>query len=452
MTTTTITCAGINDRAPHDLEANADNFAGWALDPNRKTVRCRDCDREYRRTRKGNAAGRKISRAAADVMPTFDGDLVPEGEVTRSHKYIADPKLLRLFKVVVSNTIDRGAAPANLMFLGPSGSGKTDGAAFLAASVGLPFTKVDAASMTDPEAWFGTREVIVQDGVSVTHYEPSDLVRALQAPGVIFIDEFNRVDDEHRNVWLPLTDGTGRVTNPLTGEVVERHPHCFIIMAGNRGLQFTGTSAVDPAFMTRALVVEFSYLTEDQEQQVLIDATGCDADTAFVFARFGSESRGKAMADPDFDPISTRQLMKAAELVAGGLDRDLAAEFTVLNAASAEGDTASVRTELQAIWNGVRVARPPKREAAESGSQADPDTGTSMWTCPTHGVARTVPAGVSKAGNPYPAFRACTVRGCDLTEDRAKRAAAPANTVCPQCAAPQPAGRVTLCHRCGAAL
>ena len=446
----TIHCAGFGAIAEHDLENTEANFAGWARDPNRKTVRCRECDKAYRQARKGAAPTREARKASRTAVRFEASDeMVPDGLAARSHQYIADPELVALWQSVTRGTLDEGDRPANILFLGPSGVGKTDGAAFLAAMVGLPFLKVDAASMTDPEAWFGTREVVVEDGASATRYVPSALVEALQRPGVVFIDEMNRVDDEHRNVWLPLLDGTGRVTNPLTGTVIERHPHCFIIMAGNRGLQFTGVSAIDPAFMTRSLVVELDYLAEDDETRVAIEATGVDPSTARCFAKFAGETRERAKVEPDFIPVSTREVIEASRRVARGLSRDLAAKFVILNAASSEGASASVRQELELIWNGVRAYEDPTGETGQAPAAPDGPE----WVCPVHGTARIVPAGTSKAGRPYPAFRACPEYGCDHTEDRDKRVVAKGKpNACPSCGAPVPAGRNVLCPTCGAAI
>lgn len=439
-------CKGYG-REAHWEPNTEDNFAKTA-------TYCRDCDKTYRadyRARK--QAGSVPSRSASLETPRFDaaeddGERVSDDDAARSHEYIPDPELVQLWNSVVSGAKEGGEPAATIIFLGPSGSGKTDGAAYLAAKAGLPFTKVDAASMTDPEAWFGTREVDVEDGASVTRYVPSDFVKAIQQQGVVFIDEFNRADDEHRNVWLPLTDGTGRVTNPLTGEIVHRHPHCFIVMAGNRGLQFTGTSAVDPAFMTRAYVVEFNYLAADDEERVVLEATGVDPATAKVFVRFANESRAKAMADPDFAPISTREVIAASRRVASGLSRDLAAKFTIINGASPEGGSASVRSELEKIWAGVRVTADEAPAQKRSGDQG--------WVCPIHGKYRVVPAGVSqRTGKPFNAFKACPERGCEHTEDRdAAKASQPAGapSTCSSCGAVQPAGRQTICMACGAAL
>ncbi len=435
-----IRCDGFAPQSPHDLEATEDNFAKWARDAKPGAARrCRSCDKARRAA---NTSGRTIN------IPKFSAavsaDRVNDDDAARSHEYIADPELIQLWQSLVTGTIEHGDPAANLLFLGPSGSGKTDGAAYLAALAGLPFTKVDAASHPDPEAWFGTREVVSENGTSVTKYQPSRMVHAIQNPGVLFVDEFNRVDDEHRNVWLPLTDGTGRVTNPLNGDVLQRHPHCFVIMAGNRGMQFTGTNAIDPAWMTRALTVEFEYIKEADEKRIVVEATGATPSDAAVFVRFANETRQKAQHDPDFTPISTREVIAAARRTARGLSRDLAAKFAIINAASPEGGAASQRQELQNIWNGVRTLA----EEVLTPETAAPV----LWVCPTHGVARTIPAGTSsKTGKPYNAFRACTVFGCDTTEDR-NSVGATARMTCTSCGTLAPTGRNTLCNICGSVL
>lgn len=370
---------------------------------------------------------------------------VSDEDAARSHEYVPMPDLAALWHAVVAGA-QAGDPAANLMFLGPSGSGKTDGARYLAALVGLPFTKVDAASMTDPESWFGTRELVVQDGVAITDYRPSAFVEAIQQPGVTLIDEVSRVRDEHRNVLLPVLDATRAVMNPLTGEVIRRHPMNFIIMAGNVGVNFTGTNAIDPAFMTRALTVEFDYIDVATEEKIVVEASECDAESAHIFVRFATETRAKAKNDPEFAPISTREAIEMGRLVKRGLSRDLAVKFVVLNAASGEGGSASIRTELQSIWNGVRAIRLNPAAQAQA---------TSTWTCPDHGQVKRIPAGISKqSGKPYAAFNACPVAGCGKTEDRNPNGSTTANgvTICGTCNSPVPAGRTTICPSCGAAL
>lgn len=348
----------------HDLPNDETNFS-----PGKS--QCRDCYRQYAadwRERRGQGTGGSGRRQVRKTVilpdfraPALEGAASAEEFVSdedmaasRSHEYRPIPGLIETWGAV-TNAAAAGAQPFNLIFLGPSGCGKTEGAAFLAALVGLPFTKVDAASMTDPESWFGTREVIAEDGVSVTSYYPSNFVTAIESPGVLLIDEINRAKDGDRNVLLPLFDGTHQVTNPLTGEVVKKHPRCFVIMSGNRGLQFTGTYAVDPALMTRSLTVNFDYAAPVEETKIALQASGCDDVTADLFVRFADESRKKAKLDADFSPISTREVILASRMVACGLTADAAARFVVINAASPEGGAASVAASLENIWAAVRT-------------------------------------------------------------------------------------------------
>ena len=362
-TPATRTCRGYSRGgiAPHDEPDDAAHFG-----PGR--TQCRSCYAAYLVDWKAGRSGRRptarraAEKAAADFggldlggsASAEDAEYVTDDDLqsSRSHAYRPDPALVSLWHAIASDAA-RGSHPANLFFVGPSGCGKTDGAQYLAGLVGLPFTKVDAASMTDPESWFGTREVVVQDGVSVTSYRPSTFVDAIQRPGVLLIDEATRIRDEHRNVLLPLLDGTHRVTNPLTGDVVVKDPRCFVILSGNRGLQFTGTYAVDPAMWTRALVVPFDYAAEADEVAIATEASGCDEPTAALLVRFAGETRGRAKADPDMMPMSTREIIAAARLAASGLDVGLAVGYTTINGASDEGGASSVRAQLELLWGGI---------------------------------------------------------------------------------------------------
>ncbi len=412
---------------------------------------CKEHEDEYRAARRGKPAGApRAPRAVVNLAEV----VIPEG---RTHAYIVQPELRALMDAAMVGAQKRPAG--NFLWVGPSGVGKTDGAEAIAQEWGVDFTKVDAASMTDPEAWFGTREIVVQDGVAVTDYKPSAFVEAIQKPGITFIDEINRCRDEGRNILIPIIDHTRAVMNPLTGEIIHRHPQNFIVMAGNIGLAFTGTSAIDPAFWNRATVFEFKYLEEAEERHVVESASGCDPETAYVLVRFANDSRKKAESDDEFTAVSTRELIAAGQRVADGLQRDLAVKFDILNHVSAEGGSASVRKELETLWAGVRTAKipePPKpvtaKDAAAQFNATVQDlkaASTSGWQCPMHHTAKIVPAGVSaKTTRPYAAFKACSVTGCPNTESNT----GPKRQQCSSCGAPQPLGRATICFSCGAAL
>lgn len=412
---------------------------------------CKGHEDEYRAKRRGAPAGApRVTRQVVDLSSVE----IPQG---RSHSYVVPTELRELWGSEMKSMLHRPGG--NFLFVGPPGSGKTDGAEELARQAGLDFTKVDAASMgNDPEAWFGVREIIAEGGLAVTHYEPSIFIKSIQKPGVTFIDEVNRCRDEGRNIIIPVIDHTRAVINPLTGEIIERNPQNVIIMAGNVGLAFTGTSAIDPAFWTRADVVEFDYIEPDAERQIVEQAAGCDPETAYVLVQFAVDSRARAANDEEFPAISTRELINTAKRVADGLQRDLAVKFGILNHASKEGGNASLRNELQSIWNGKRAMKLPG--AAPAKPAADPVS----WVCPDHGTVKVVPAGVSsKTSKPYTAFKACGSYGCPKTESNSAGGTAKPPTAatvspktggltCGDCGQLNPAGRTTICISCGSSL
>jgi MoxR-like ATPase len=242
---------------------------------------------------------------------------------------------------------------ANLMFVGPQGSGKTEGAHVLSAGSNMEVYKWDCASVTDPTGWFGTREIVVEDGVAVTYYSPSTFITNIERECTIILDEINRIRDEVRQVLLPLLDGSRAVTNPLNGKVVKRHDRNVIVMTGNVGLQFTGTSAIDPAFTSRAAIFKFNYPELNNEVNILRDRTGIGMREAMMLCNAANEVREKARVDLDWPTVSTRELIEVATYMQNGLDMSVALDVCLINAASDEGGSASIASQMRIIIAGA---------------------------------------------------------------------------------------------------
>jgi len=308
---------------------------------------CRSCQQERRVHRKFNRpasrSGAVLLNPVAEALPTVD----PRDD------FVIMPEVRATF-AAAARRVQRGRPAPTFFFAGPSGSGKTETARQLAHLAGLDCTVIDAPSMTDPEAWFGTREVVVEDGAPKTVVVDSAFVSAIGRPGVVVIDEANRVNDFIRGVILALTDERRAVTNPLTGQPLVRHPECYLMMTANVGLSFTGTFAVDPAFMTRALTTNFEYLKADDEERIARGRTGAPEDDVALIVRLATDSRAAALADEDFPPVSTREVLEACELVADGLDVNTAVHQAIINRASNEGGAQSVRARYEMFWTGIR--------------------------------------------------------------------------------------------------
>ena len=337
-------------------------------------TRCRTCTAAYFADWKArkNAAAQPSRPGHPDFSQANPApDLKPERKVVDlpaetpmqdlghrdlGHTYRPDPALVSLWDAIVAAN-DAGDHLVLAMH-GPQGSGKTDGAQYLAERAGRPLVKVDAKSVVDAEAWFGTRGAVE----GTTFYHPSEFVKALQRRSVIFIDEYTRTSNEVRDVLNPFMDGTRSVLNPITGERISMHPECIVILGGNVGFKFTGVFDVDIATTSRLCVFNIGYLEPDVEAEVIVEHAKIDKVVAGRLVSLAGETR----KNPQMTSVSTRELLQTAVLIARGLDEDAAVTAKIIAPASDQGDEASPRAKLATLWGGYK-----NQGAAEDATQAE---------------------------------------------------------------------------------
>lgn len=272
----------------------------------------------------------------------------------------------------------RGAHKVVAM-IGPSGAGKTHAVHSLAHSEGLPVIKFDASGVVEPGDWFGT--VVLDNGR--TRFVPSDLLRALEQPGarVLLLDEMNRANLRALNALLPVLDGSGTVTIPQTGRQARIVGDVMVAITANMGSQYLGVEPLDEAIRTRIGVwLEVDHLSYEDEWPLLMRrVSGLSEYDAQNLARFGQVVREASANNAGHAPVSTRQLLAAADLIVDGLPARDAVERCVLDGYSPEGgtrsDRAKVRTHLSGIeWKAKRTAGDEKASGAPDGY------GPSTWT------------------------------------------------------------------------
>lgn len=356
MNSTLKTCPGYGTVAAHEADDSA--FS-------KGKTRCRACTSLYFKdwaAKKRNAPASPATTSSpvapeAPVEPVVVRSVeatverkVEQIERNIGHTYRLDPKLERLWGAVVRSN-DRGDHLV-LALHGPHGSGKTDGVETLAKMADRPLVKVDAKSMIDAEAWFGTRGAVEGS----TFYHPSEFVKALQMRSVLYIDEYTRVTNEVRDVLNPFMDGTRSVLNPITGDRIKMHPECIVVLGGNVGFKYTGVFDVDPATTSRLTVFNMDYAEPEVEKSILREHAGISDVAAQRLVALAVETR----INPQMDPVSTRQLLQTAILIRDGLDESEAVEAKIINAASDQGDGNSARARLATLWGGIANLDAPK--------------------------------------------------------------------------------------------
>lgn len=223
------------------------------------------------------------------------------------------------------------ALAGGLLITGPSGSGKTESVAHAVERVNakhglaLRLFRMDCATVTDPQKWFGRREVDEKG----TRYEKSDFVLAVERGDVVQLDEVNRLHPTLHNGIMSLFDGSNAVHLSDLNVTVTRHPETVFVATANQGAQYGATHRMDAAMRERfPYTIERPFPPEDAEADVLVSRTGVDRDGAANLVRVGAKSRAMHAAGDLRMPVSTRTLVYAAYLVAAGMTEREALGFT----------------------------------------------------------------------------------------------------------------------------
>lgn len=227
----------------------------------------------------------------------------------------------------------------NVLIRGPKGCGKTTLARVYAARWQRPFFEVHCGAFVDAEQWFGKDRL--NDGE--TWYRKARFIHAVETPGcVVLLDEINRAHPEVLNAILGLLDWRRSLwSDDLTYEV-RVAPGVVFFATLNEGEEFYGANPLDAAVRDRfPRTVRLDYPPRKEEARIL-HAHGLPVKLAEKLTDFAHTLR----RSPRPTPISTRQLLVAAEEMCEGASLREAVETAVI---FANDDAALEKAALQAL-------------------------------------------------------------------------------------------------------
>lgn len=230
----------------------------------------------------------------------------------------------------------------NVMLTGDPGTGKTELCYRLALAHNLPFHRVNVAAIRTPRDWFGHWEFV--DGHTI--FVKSEFVDAIQHPGIIALDEFNRVTPDIHNSIYTILDHNREVFVEETKETINVHPQCIFIATENRGRSHTGIFMEDAAVEDRFEIVRLELPPVEIMADLLTTCHGADKDQALLLARithklstlYHEESLSKA--------TGFRPAIAAAALLRRGQPLKTALKYAFVHRYSPDGGVDSEQTTV----------------------------------------------------------------------------------------------------------
>jgi MoxR-like ATPase len=241
-----------------------------------------------------------------------------------------------------------------VMLTGPTGCGKTRLVEHVGRRLGRPVVTIschDDLTSSDLVGRFlvSGGDVVWQDG---------PLTRAVREGALCYLDEVVEARHDSLAVLHSLTDHRRTLFLDRVGEAVTA-PDGFMLVCSYNPAYRSSLKDLKPSFRQRFVTIALDYLPPDHEIEVLVAETGVERSAAARLVRCASSIRN---ADAAFhlELPSTRTLVTAAHLVAGGVDETDAAEVCILGPLSTDGAvTDALREIATATLQSRPVALPP---------------------------------------------------------------------------------------------
>ncbi|MEE2777167.1 MAG: CbbQ/NirQ/NorQ/GpvN family protein [Acidobacteriota bacterium] len=153
------------------------------------------------------------------------------------------------------------------------------------------------------------------------------LTRAVRTGSICYLDEIVEARKDTTVLIHSLTDHRRILPVEKTATILEANEDFLLVISYNPGYQSV-LKDLKPSTRQRFVSLEFDYPPLELETEIIVHEGGVDTETAHELATLGSKVRN--LREHGFeDGVSTRLLVYAAQLVAGGIDVKRACEVAV---------------------------------------------------------------------------------------------------------------------------
>lgn len=219
-----------------------------------------------------------------------------------------------------------------LMLKGPTGCGKTRFVEHMAARLGRPLYTV--ACHDDLSAADLIGRYLLRGGA--TEWIDGPLTRAVREGAICYLDEVIEARKDVTVVLHPLTDNRRTLMIDRTGEELVAPPTFMLVASYNPGYQNI-LKRLKPSTRQRFLSITFGFPDAVTETAMVARESGLDATRVAPLIRLAGHIRALSGMDLE-EGVSTRLLIYAATLIAGGMPIELALQAAVVEPLTDEPD------------------------------------------------------------------------------------------------------------------
>jgi nitric oxide reductase NorQ protein len=211
-----------------------------------------------------------------------------------------------------------------LMLKGPTGSGKSRFVEVMAQELERPLITVSCHDDTSATDLLG--RYLIKGGDTV--WEDGPLTRAVREGAILYLDEIAEAREDVVVVLHPLTDHRRQVFIDRRNEVLRAPPEFMLVISFNPGYQ-RGLKQLKPSTRQRFVGLTFTYPQEAVEAEIVQAESKVDAGTARKLVSLANKVRGLQELGLA-ETVSTRLLVDAGKLIAGGMEPRLACEVAIV--------------------------------------------------------------------------------------------------------------------------
>nr|WP_173861904.1 CbbQ/NirQ/NorQ/GpvN family protein [Notoacmeibacter marinus] len=227
-----------------------------------------------------------------------------------------------------------------LLLKGPTGCGKTRFVEHMAARLGRRLYTV--ACHDDLSAADLIGRYLLRGGQ--TEWVDGPLTRAVREGAICYLDEIVEARKDVTVVLHPLTDNRRTLMIDRTGEELHAPPGFMLVASYNPGYQNV-LKRMKPSTRQRFLSCTFGFPAPEDEIAIVAQESGLEPGRVAPLVRLGGHIRNLSGMDLE-EGVSTRLLIYAATLIAGGMGVERSLEVAVIEPLTDDDDVKTALREL----------------------------------------------------------------------------------------------------------